>query len=253
MLRGIIIACLLAGIAPAAASTDDTICDRAALAAATDMKVPAGLLRALTRTETGRSRNGRLTPWPWTVNMEGAGHWFETRGEALAFVLKHHRRGARSFDIGCFQINFRWHGDAFATIEAMFDPLANARYAAQFLTKLRGEASDWSDAVGHFHSKTPSRAAKYRSRFQRILTALAPVETLHAPVAAPQTAAIAPRPASGEALGTLRLAFLTPPRGTLLASAGGSAPSAPQPTGGVALRLHRAAAPLFSRSAQALN
>ena len=45
--------------------------------------------------------------------MEGKGKWFQTRDEALSYVFKHFKRGARSFDVGCFQINFKWHGQAF--------------------------------------------------------------------------------------------------------------------------------------------
>ncbi|MFV0474980.1 MAG: lytic transglycosylase domain-containing protein, partial [Pikeienuella sp.] len=110
------------------------ICDAAAGAAPGG--VPAASLRALTRTETGRRVGGALLPWPWTVNMEGEGFWFDTREEALAFVRARHAAGARSFDMGCFQINFRWHGEAFDSLDAMFEPSLNAAYAARFLNEL---------------------------------------------------------------------------------------------------------------------
>lgn len=203
----------------ALASADDTMCDRAAAAAAHGSDVPVDILRALTRTETGRARGGRLTPWPWTVNMEGAGHWFPTRAEALAFVNKHQKRGARSFDVGCFQINYRWHGEAFANIAAMFDPLQNAQYAASFLTELRGNRRNWRQAVGRYHSKTPKFANKYTSRFDRIHAALAPQDVqqrrpeIHTPTPAPAIVAAAPPAASAEARGMRRLAFLAPPSG----------------------------------------
>lgn len=130
---------------------------------------------------------GRLRPWPWTVNMEGAGFWFDTREEALAFATAHHARGARSFDVGCFQINYRWHGEAFQSIETMFDPKKNAEYAAQFISDLHRESGEWAVAAGHYHSRTPSLSKKYRDRFSRILSALGPVqEPVPLPVAAPE-------------------------------------------------------------------
>ncbi len=108
----------------AKASVPNTaLCDHAAQTVARDSNIPISVMRAITRTETGRSRNGAVEPWPWTVNMEGTGVWFETREEARAYVLRHFDRGARSFDVGCFQINYRWHGHAFTSIDQMFDPM----------------------------------------------------------------------------------------------------------------------------------
>ncbi len=144
------------------------ICDQAAQQAARKSNVPLSVLRAITRTETGRARGGVLQPWPWTVNMEGAGKWFATEAEALTYVLKYHKRGARSFDVGCFQINYKWHGDQFSSIADMFDPAQNAVYAARFLSQLFTETGDWSKAARAYHSRTPKYADRYGARFDRI-------------------------------------------------------------------------------------
>ena len=142
------------------------ICDRAAERVAAESGVPVSVLKAITRTETGRRRDGAVRPWPWTVNMEGAGHWFDSRDEALSFASRRFRQGARSFDVGCFQINFKWHGQAFASIDEMFDPMANGRYAADFLNRLHDELGDWNKAAGAFHSRTEKYARKYRKTFE---------------------------------------------------------------------------------------
>ncbi|WP_340108152.1 lytic transglycosylase domain-containing protein [Pikeienuella sp. HZG-20] len=191
----LLIAALLA--APALASQPppsetSAICDAAAAIGAARGPAPVEILRALTRTETGRRLDGALRPWPWTVNMEGEGFWFDSRAEALAFVKARHAEGARSFDVGCFQINFRWHGEAFASIDAMFDPVENAGYAARFLSELKAEGGDWRDAVGKYHSRTPSFAAKYTRRFDSILAALDPAPA--AVVPASTRLAAAPKP-----------------------------------------------------------
>ena len=135
----------------------NTVCDTAALSAARTIGVPENVLLAITRTETARYG----TPWPWTVNMEGDGHWFDSREAALTFVDGQTARGATSFDVGCFQINFRWHGEHFNSISAMFEPLENARYAARFLTELYQELGSWDAAVGAYHSRTERYAARY--------------------------------------------------------------------------------------------
>ncbi len=105
--------------------------------------------------------------------MEGEGHWFDSEDEARAYAYKEYRRGARSFDIGCFQINFRWHGQAFGSIDEMFDPLANALYAARFLQTLHVEQGDWGRAAGAYHSRTPEFAERYQARFERLHAGLA--------------------------------------------------------------------------------
>lgn len=141
------------------------LCELAAQSASRTYGVPRTVLTALMLTESGRKQDKRLRPWPWTVNMEGAGYWFETEADARTFVDRYFRSGARSFDVGCFQVNYKWHNKGFASIEEMFDPLANARYAAQFLRELFIELGSWDKAAGAYHSRTPDLAARYRARF----------------------------------------------------------------------------------------
>lgn len=167
-----------------AASSPDEICDSVAHMVSRETNVPISVLQAITRTETGRNVKGDLRPWPWTVNMEGAGHWFNTEDEARAYVFRHFKRGARSFDVGCFQINYKWHGEAFSSIDEMFDPLENARYAARFLTSLYAELGSWPKAAGAYHSRTPEYASRYTKRFNRIHAKLA---NAPAPASSPKT------------------------------------------------------------------
>lgn len=162
---------LTAGTAARADLTAD-LCHAAAAEASAATSVPVEILTAIMLTETGRTMEGRLEPWPWTINTGDAGHWFPDRETALRFAEDLLQSGRTSFDIGCFQINFRWHGGAFTSIEQMFDPDANARYAAEFLTSLMDDSGDWSIAAGAYHSRTPALAERYRSRFDTILADL---------------------------------------------------------------------------------
>lgn len=167
--------CVAASAVPVRASQalpPAQVCDAVAARVARESGVPIEVLQAITRTETGRRRDGRVEPWPWTVNMEGRGVWFDTPDEARSYVYQHYQRGARSFDVGCFQINFRWHGQNFASIEEMFDPLANGRYAARFLSELYAELGDWGKAAGAYHSRMPVQANRYRAIFDRHLAAV---------------------------------------------------------------------------------
>ncbi|SNS69309.1 Transglycosylase SLT domain-containing protein [[Luteovulum] sphaeroides subsp. megalophilum] len=81
-------------------------------------------------------------------------------------------QGRGNFDVGCFQLNNRWHAANFASMHDMFDPDANALYAARYLQDLRGPSDDWSSAAGAYHSATPELARRYRSRFEMLLADL---------------------------------------------------------------------------------
>jgi len=148
------------------------ICDQAAAYAAQETGVPVSVLQAISLTETGHKRSGVMRPWPWTVNMEGKGVWFDNEDDARAYVYENYKRGARSFDVGCFQINYKWHGQEFASLEEMFNPNPNALYAAKFLLQLFREKGDWSGAAGAYHSRTQKYAEKYEKRFNAFRTAL---------------------------------------------------------------------------------
>ena len=158
---------------PAAANfANSEICEQVTQIASRQSGVPIAVMRAISLTETGRTLDGAFRAWPWAVNMEGDDAWFDTRDEATAYALAAFGRGARSFDVGCFQINYKWHGQNFGSIEQMFDPLVNAQYAARLLAELYAEKGNWSAAAGAYHSRTPEYADRYTARFERILANL---------------------------------------------------------------------------------
>ena len=161
----------LAGPVRAADTAEDPseLCERAIINGARRGGVPVEVLHAVALNETGRKEEGRLRAWPWAINREGQGYWFKTYEEALAFARQSLAEGRTSFDVGCVQINYRWHGRAFPSLEAMFDPEWTATYGAQFLRTLYEERGDWSAAAGAYHSLTPELARKYAARFDTML------------------------------------------------------------------------------------
>ncbi len=161
------------------------LCDKAAEYAADRSQVPIQVLLAITRVETGRPSEGQVLPWPWAINLAGKGHWFSDASEAISFADSQLSEGEENFDVGCFQINLRWHGAQFASLEEVFDPQANAIYAAGFLTELYETEGSWPDAVAAYHSRTPEKAAAYLQKIEAVLADLmsaVPPGTLVAPV-----------------------------------------------------------------------
>ena len=126
------------------------------------------IMRTITRVETGHTRDGEFRPWPWTVNHDGDGSWHDTRREASQFLRALRQSGYRNFDIGCFQLNFRWHGEHFDSTGDMLDPRKNADYAARFLRQLLQEEGNWTAAVAAYHSRTKHFAERYAARFDAI-------------------------------------------------------------------------------------
>lgn len=124
--------------------------------------IPKDLLLAISKTESGKTVNGKYGPWPWTINYEGKGLWFASKKEAVEYVENLLSKGIRSIDIGCMQVNLYWHDDAFTSIEDAFDPVKNVEYASSFLKELFKETKSWYKSYGYYHSRDSEKANKYR-------------------------------------------------------------------------------------------
>ncbi|RRH75802.1 lysozyme family protein [Falsigemmobacter faecalis] len=143
------------------------LCLAAILAAEAQYQIPNNLLLALGLQEAGYNAPGGLTVWPWSVNAAGEGRRFDSREEAMAFVRQRQSEGVRSIDLGCLQINLRWHPEAFLSLAEGFDPVVNVSYAARFLRGLYDEAGSWQLAAGRYHSHSPEPQQIYLASLAR--------------------------------------------------------------------------------------
>ena len=161
-------------IGPAAATGNPAqLCEQATVIAARETGVPLMVLQAVALTETGRSLGGQeMSPWPWVTSERGDATWFESVDDAAAYTRQALQSGVTNIDLGCFQLNHRWHSAAFASVAAMLNPLSNARYAAYLLLGHYREFGDWSLAAGAYHSATPENAQRYRARFDAVYASL---------------------------------------------------------------------------------
>lgn len=156
---------------PASGMAKD-VCSDAINAASVQTGVPKNILTAISKLESSRPGTDVPQAWPWTINTQGEGQWFATQEDLLDAALKNIANGITSFDVGCFQINYRWHAQNFSSLDEMIDPRENAKYAASFLESLYEEFGDWSAAAGAYHSRTKELADVYRAKFNARLTAL---------------------------------------------------------------------------------
>ncbi|MEM9972703.1 MAG: transglycosylase SLT domain-containing protein [Pseudomonadota bacterium] len=150
-----------------AAQSDAGVCVRAILAAQERYEIPNNILLGIGLQEAGTRREGVLTVWPWAANAEGTGRLLENRSQAMSWVRAQLANGVRSIDVGCMQINLRWHPEAFASLEEGFDPNRNADYAARFLRDLYRQTGSWTLAAGSYHSFTPEMRDRYLASLRR--------------------------------------------------------------------------------------
>ncbi|MGE8129492.1 transglycosylase SLT domain-containing protein [Methylobacterium sp. D53M] len=139
-----------------AAPVAGTVCEAEMSRAAARYGVPLGVLYAVGLTETGK--RGSLQPY--AMNIEGAAYFATGPQDVLAHFAAARRRGARLIDLGCMQINHHYHGEKFASVEAMIDPRANVDYATQFLRDLKRREGSWTMAVARYHAGPHNNAAQ---------------------------------------------------------------------------------------------
>jgi hypothetical protein len=152
---------------PAQADVPDAqACGVAGAVAERAAALPANLLLSIGMVESGRADplTGQVAPWPWTVNVDGAGHYFDSKQDAVAFVRLAQSSGAGDVDVGCFQVSLLYHPDAFASLDAAFDPASNASYAALYLTQLKAQTGSWNTAIADYHSAVPDLGLPYQRK-----------------------------------------------------------------------------------------
>ena len=164
-LAGIAAALLLSETAAAAVD-----CEALAETAAREKGIPTALLPSIARIESGK-KQGELgvRAWPWTLNQQGKGMYFENREDALAHLKQAVASGVTNIDVGCMQINYRWHGDQFSSLEEMIDPVANTRYAATFLSNLFKRHKNWEIATRYYHSPKEERGKWYQGKVASVM------------------------------------------------------------------------------------
>jgi hypothetical protein len=123
-------------------------CEREMARAAQVENIPLSVLYSVGLTETGN--RGHLQPY--ALNIDGAARVAVDLPEALRLFRAAQARGAKFIDIGCMQINHRWHSARFASLEAMFDTRRNVDYAAHFLKELRTREASWTLAVARYNA-----------------------------------------------------------------------------------------------------
>jgi len=145
------------------ASVDDNhVCKRTISNIESLTDIPKNLLLGIGKTEAGRVYKGKeLIVWPWTVNHSGKSLFFDDQKQMKKYVLKHVLKGDNNLDVGCMQINLKWHKHNFKKINDMISPEPNISYAASFLLQLKKKYGSWKEAIKYYHSSDPIKNKPY--------------------------------------------------------------------------------------------
>ena len=161
--------CLAVGLPLAAAHADDSdLCLDEIAKQEKQHGMPDGILKAIARVESSGSpyASSIVRPWPWTLNVGGAPHYYPTKDAALLALQSFKADSGVNIDVGCMRISLKYHPNAFADLATALDPVANVDYGALFLSALKDRSGDWLVAVGDYHSTTPGFGDTYRGLVQ---------------------------------------------------------------------------------------
>jgi len=116
-------------------------------------KIPSGLLSAIAEVESGNRA--------YALNIAGSSIYAKSLSEAKRIAQQKIDSGATNIDLGLMQLNWRWHGSAFANIEEMLQPEKNIEYAAKLLKSLHLQHGNWQAAIRYYHSSKPRYHLRY--------------------------------------------------------------------------------------------
>lgn len=126
--------------------------------------IPADVLYALAIKESNTKMiNGRYAPWPYTMNQNYKGMRFASYEDLVRQSRFLIQQGKTSFDIGLFQVNWKWNGYRTESIESLANPYENARVAAEIMLEEYEKVGDWAKAAGRYHN--PANRNGYADRY----------------------------------------------------------------------------------------
>lgn len=129
-------------------------------------QIKENLMQTIASVESGRyvSSIKKRVAWPWSVHSQGKGYYYQTKEEAIQAVKEMQKQGITNIDVGCMQINLKYHGSAFSSLEEAFDPTKNVTYSAKFLKKLYKRNQSWEKTAMQYHSKNISKGTIYKNK-----------------------------------------------------------------------------------------
>lgn len=121
-------------------------------------QIPRGLLMAIAITESGVGG----APNPYAMNIAGRSYHARDFNDMANVINRNWQNGVRSIDVGCMQVNLRYHGHHFQHLTDLLNPTTNVEYGASYLIRLAADKGSWREGVMDYHNKSnPARRRWY--------------------------------------------------------------------------------------------
>ncbi|MGL4208556.1 MAG: lytic transglycosylase domain-containing protein [Candidatus Adiutrix sp.] len=124
-------------------------------AASKEFNIPKTVAMAIAHVESGQ--------WPWTLNVEGKGFYFDSKNEVLA-KAQEALEGQKSFDVGLMQVNSWWLKRFNVPLEAALDPIANIYFGSWILSQELLRHGEMKAAISAYHSPNSARGSIYADK-----------------------------------------------------------------------------------------
>lgn len=151
------------------------VCQGAITQVSREESIPVKILEAMARAESGMTRY--KIPWAWTLRTPKGSFYFKDQKTAQGYFEKA-LKDSGNIDIGCLQVNWRWHQHNFKDKSQALEPLTNIRIAARFLRSLQQKYGSWIKAIKAYHSLNPQRADSYLKKVLKSCSLKRKVQTL---------------------------------------------------------------------------
>ena len=154
--------------ASAGQNFDYMLCDKSIQRVAKSTFVPKKILIKIARLESSRRIEEQIVSWPWTLNNAGTGYYFSSKLDASEKLKQLIAAGKKNIDVGCMQLNIRWHARFFNSTSEMLSPFENVSYASRYLEQLYRETGSWEKTIKYYHSRNPKFNSVYYAKFREM-------------------------------------------------------------------------------------
>ncbi len=160
----------------------DSIADSPWMVAARRYRIDPLDLYAIALQESRRRRaDGRMRPWPWTLNSPRTGAlYFDSYEAALKQLNELISQGERNIDVGLMGINWYFNGHRARDPASLLNVSENIFIAAQIYREhLDRFDGDRRKAIAHYHSATAKLGGPYAAAVLTIADRLRALNGVH--------------------------------------------------------------------------
>ncbi|WP_072035322.1 transglycosylase SLT domain-containing protein [Dickeya fangzhongdai] len=124
--------------------------------------IPSTVLYAIALQESGILLHGRLVPWPWSLNIAGKPHRYNSQARTCVTLQQAiNQVPLTRIDVGLAQINLGYQRHRYSSPCDLLNPYQNLAIAAGILKEQYKPDENWLHAVGRYHHPAGGKLADH--------------------------------------------------------------------------------------------